>query len=58
MNKLQKRIQGLTTQQIKESASALMGTFSEDADITMSALLDELTKRLPTKEFVEFCDSL
>jgi len=58
MNKLQAYVGRLTTERLRDTANELHGDYCEGADEAMDAILAELAKRLPTPEFVSFCETL
>ncbi len=56
--KLATRIAAEKTETIKESIALMMHRFDDAATVVFVALLDELEKRLPENEYVQFCNEL
>lgn len=52
------RLEKITTKTLKESAKLLMNRFENGTDFAFNQIIDELEKRMPENEFIEFCETL
>ena len=58
MKKLQQSVSKIDTSMLKDYAIQLKDNFSDEGDLVWSAILDELQLRLPSVEFITFCENL
>jgi len=58
IEKLISRIAAQSTEMLKDVAKKLMTNFEEGAAVSFKYVLDELERRMPEPEYVEFCDNL
>jgi len=56
--KMRNKLNGHTTDFVREVAEQLMNDYREGTDIALQSALDVLQTRMTEKEFSEFCDSL
>lgn len=58
MNALTAKIAALSTAQLCEVAKAMFADVRDEATEVLDACLAELERRLPSAEFVAFCDTV
>lgn len=56
--KINTKVDALSTPTLKDMAGKLMASDRDGSEIVLSAVLDALMGRLPEAEFVTFCEGL
>jgi hypothetical protein len=58
MNKIQERLNGMSTEMIKEIATQLNNRLDDEANIVFENAMNALLNRMSEKDFVKFCEKL
>ncbi|WP_316228385.1 MULTISPECIES: hypothetical protein [unclassified Bradyrhizobium] len=58
MDKIDARLATLSVEALKDIAAGLMDDQRDEADIVLTAVMRALDLRMPSPDFIAFCDSL